>query len=154
MSESLPVHALHLSTFEIFETNDNATAKLRLRVFQDDLRDAIKYANADLNVVSNEAFLDNRSAEIERYFQQHFQLVFDGKSSPISLTDSQAENDVYWLHFDLVFPEKWETCTLQADYLMELFDDQSNIGTVILNNEKQFFRFIKGDAIFEIVLIR
>ena len=150
--EGLPVHALHLSTFEIHKTNNNPIAKLRLRVFQDDFRDAIKNANPDLKAIANEAFLDHRKNEIEQYFQQHFQLVFDNQNSSISLTNSQAENEVYWLHFDLDFPEKWKSCTFQADYLMELFDDQSNIGTVILKDEKQFFRFTKRDAIFEIAL--
>jgi hypothetical protein len=152
LSADILSHALHLSTFEVTINSENQQARVRLRVFQDDFRDAIKNANPDLVGVANEAFLENRQNEIERYFQEHFQLSFDNKNSPISLTNSQAENDVYWFHFTLIIPEKWQKCTLQADYLIELFDDQSNIGTVILDDKKQFFRFAQRDTFFEIAL--
>ena len=148
----MPVHALHLSTFEMTINPEKKATLVRLRVFQDDFRDAIKNANPDLASIANEHFLKERKTEIERYFQQHFQLIFDNKNSPVSLTNSQAENDIYWLHFNLIFPKNAQKCTLQADYLMELFDDQSNIGTVILNDKKQFFRFTQRDAIFQIAL--
>lgn len=128
------------------------SANIRLRVFQDDFRDAIKNANPDLTSISNEHFLAKRKVEIERYLQQHFQLIFNEKNSPFSLASSQAENDIYWLHFNLVLPKETQDCTLQADYLMELFDDQSNIGTIILNDKKQFFRFTQRDEIFQIAL--
>jgi len=149
-SENPPYHALHLSTFEITIDTNNPLATVRLRVFQDDFRDAIKNANPKLIGVPNSDFLVFRTKAIEQYFQQHFQLTFDDKNSYVSLMDSQAEKDIYWFHFDLVFPEKWKKCSVQADYLMELFDDQSNIGTVILDGRKQFFRFTKGASFFEL----
>ena len=148
----MPVHALHLSTFEMIYNTKNQHATVRMRVFEDDLIDAIKNANPDLPAVNNLEFVVVRMKEIEQYFQQHFQLNFDGQTSTVRFTNGHVEGDVYWLHLDLIFPEKTQNCTLQADYLMELFDDQSNIGTVILNGEKQFFRFTQRDAIFQIAL--
>lgn len=149
LSEGTPVHALHLSTFEINYTPQKEHSTARLRVFQDDFRDAIKNANPNLSMVSNELFLNTRKDQIERYFQQHLQLIFDSKNSSVLLIDSQAENDVYWFYFDIVFPKKWQKCSLRADYLMELFEDQSNIGTVILNDEKLFFRFTQEEVSFQ-----
>lgn len=123
-----------------------------MRVFEDDLIDAIKNANPDLPPISNLKFVVGRMKEIEQYFQQHLQLNFDGQTSTVHFTHGHVEGDVYWLHFDLVFLKKTQNCTLQADYLMELFDDQTNIGTVILNDKKQFFRFTQRTAIFQIAL--
>ncbi len=156
--KSLPVHALHLSTFEMTLYIDHQFAAeydfaaVKLRVFEDDLRDAIKNAYPDLPAVANGDFMVARRQEIERYFQEHLNLINAEKKCKVHFTHGHHEADMYWLEFYFIFPEKWKNCTLQADYLMELFDDQSNIGTVILNDEKQFFRFTQRDAIFQIAL--
>ena len=148
---NMPVHAVHISTFEMAQQAADSSGKIQLRVFQDDFRDAIKNANLDLSAVSNDAFLIARKTQIEQYFQQYLRLDFDGQNSPISLINSQVEGTVYWFYFDYFPPLKWQKCTLQADYLMELFDDQSNIATLFLEGERQFFRFTKEEKEVEII---
>lgn len=152
--KSLLNHALHLSSFEMtIHLNHSSSvndefAEVMLRVFQDDFRDAIKNANLDLIAVANEQFVASRQKEIEQYFQEHLQLDFDGQKSLVNLVEGRGEADMYYFKFDLIFPKKWQKCSLRADYLMELFDDQSNVAIVILAEEKQYFRFTKKESVF------
>ena len=151
LSIKMNAHALHLSNFEIREDAGQSMMNLRLRVFQDDCRDAIKNARLSAVPIANETFLTDQQAAIETYFQTYLQLKFDDNPAIFTLIQSNAEADIYEFTFSFSPPGQWKKMAIRADYFMELFDDQSNIGMVVFKEIKQFFRFTAGQKNVEFV---
>ena len=101
--------------------------------------------------IAKETFLTDQQAAIETYFQTYLQLKFDDNPAIFTLIQSNAEADIYEFTFSFSPPDQWKKMAIRADYFMELFDDQSNIGMVVFKEIKQFFRFTAGQKNVEFV---
>lgn len=121
-SMSVEDHAIYVSVLEIDHQ------EMKVKVFMDDLNDAIR----------------NDSSSIEEYFQKKINLQTDDESVIFSFQEVTEEGEIYWITFKLEMPEEHGLVNLKADYLMELFPDQTNVVKV---NGKQslFFKLDKSN---------
>ena len=110
-------HAIYISVLEI------DAQQMKVKVFEDNLQDALR----------------NDSNSIEGYFRKKIKLEINGNPVGFDLSDTSLEGDSYWITFRLRPHEKWESFSLEANYLMELFPDQTNV-VKVLTEEPQFFR--------------
>ena len=130
-------HEIYLSVLEI------NTGQMKVKVFTDNLQDAIRNDAQVLSSPDAATFLANHTAAIEAYFQKKIKLQIDERTVPFSLKEATLEGDSYWITFDLHPVNDWKSLYLEASYLMELFPDQKNIVKVMLERP-QFYTLTKN----------
>lgn len=139
------IHTVYVSTLEIDEQ------QMRIKVFTDNLQDAIRNDSKSFRPSTEADFpADNRLA-IEAYFRKKIELEINGQAIGFSLKEATLERDSYWITLSLNSHEKWKSCRLKADYLMELFPDQYNV-VKVNNGKRQFFRLNKDKPSCEFTL--
>ena len=143
-SENGPVknfsHAIYISVVEIEHKDLGNNAKIMIKVFTDDFKDAIMNAfKKQIEFSDDKTCSDNKSV-IEGYFDKHFKAAINGKPLSISLTSCELNGDSVWLYFDMDCPANWKDISVTADFLMELFPKQSNIISIYHGNDKRFLR--------------
>lgn len=115
-------HAIYISVLELDKS------QMKVKVFIDNLEDALR----------------NDSNSIEDYFQKKIKLQINSQNLYFSLNEVKEEGDSYWISFNMTTPENWRTFYLKADYLMELFPNQTNVVKVMID-KPQFFRLTKSN---------
>lgn len=147
-----PDHALYLAVVQLDHSETQAPARITIKVFEDDLRDAIRAAfPGEYQVGPIASFCNIHARPIERYFRQHLQCAINGDPAVPEFRSGKLAQDVYLLEFVLPCPERWTRVQLQADFFMELFPTQSNVLHLLHGSDKRFGRLTKGLAtvIFE-----
>lgn len=128
-----PDHAIYISVIEISKNQE--VTEIRVKVFQDDLQNAIKNYSGVVALTAPEVFPQKYSNEIESYFREHLKV----NDLSYQLKSSELNGDSYWFTF-LSENAEWTKINATADYLMELFPTQENILKVLLNGETRFCR--------------
>lgn len=137
-------HAIYIGILHIDHLQNSARAELSIKVFQDDLQDALRQTG-DLKKIEHQAdFYTVHEKAIEQYFQKHIQCQVNQQVIDIHLKKGKAINDVYQFYFDLNCPQTWTSMDIQANFLMELFPAQSNIVQLNDGNNKRFGRLTKS----------
>ncbi|MFZ1808830.1 MAG: DUF6702 family protein [Cyclobacteriaceae bacterium] len=150
--DSKPVdnHALYLSLVEVDHTDMADTATIKVKVFADDMEDAIMNASKKRIDFLNPSNCDSSKPEVEAYFASHFNYSINDKRTALKLIDCEPNGDAIWFHFKIDCPEKWIKVDVKADFFMELFPTQSNIITIYHGAEKRFLK-ITNSHLKEIV---
>ena len=110
-------HAVYISVLEIDQQ------QMKVKVFEDNLQDALR----------------NDSNTVEGYFRKKIKLKINGNAVGFDFENKKVEGDSYWITFRLHEHEEWQSFSLEANYFMELFPDQTNV-VKVLTEEPQFFR--------------
>ncbi len=114
-------HAVYISVVEI-EVNE-----IRVKVFSDDLRDAIRNHAGVIAEDNTTDFCNKYQQEIERYFSEKLSLVINDESIPFKYESATDEGDSYWIKFQFDQEENWRSIEVEDKHFMELFPTQSNI---------------------------
>ncbi len=117
----IPDHAIYLSLIEM-EVHDQM-ANLKVKVFTDDLQNAIRNADKGYKYESEISFVEGNALLVENYFRKHLMI---GQNSQIEFKSSELVGDSYWINFqaNVLDPNKFE---VKADYFMEIYPTQQNI---------------------------
>jgi len=133
-------HAIYISVVEIEHKDLGNNAKIMIKVFTDDFKDAIMNASKKrIDFSKGNKCSDNKSV-IEEYFNKHFKTTINDKLLSISFNSCELNGDSVWLYFDMDCPANWKDISVTADFLMELFPKQSNIVSIYHGNDKRFLR--------------
>lgn len=135
-------HAVYISVIEIERTSNDQQGTLKVKVFIDDLQDAIH--NKTGHRSSYRSGCKSGDQELISYFKDHIKLEVNTQLVDISLIDCERLEDSLWLNFIIDSDADWNELTISADYFMELFPTQSNIISVANLGENQFSRLNKG----------
>lgn len=114
-------HAVYISVVEI------EARQIRVKVFSDDLRDAIR---SHAGIVSDSSALDycnKYQKEIHQYFSEKLTLVINDKEIPFRFQAASDEGDSYWINFSFSMDEEWNSIQITDKHFMEMFPGQSNI---------------------------
>ena len=134
-----PGHAIYISVLEI----DNQ--QMKVKVFADDLQDAIRNSSKSFKSTPLTTLHSTNRQAIEAYFQEKIKVEADSRIASFSMDQVVVEGDSYWITLRFDGSQKWQSCILQANYLMELFPDQTNV-IKVLGNKPQFFRLDRGNT--------
>lgn len=154
LSFSTTEHAIYIGVIKIDYQEQDASASIQLKVFSDDLQNALKH---ELNLATLPAHTALcLPSHLQIYFEKHLQCRINDQPTNFQLNNCTPYKDVHLLEGHLDSIPTWKTFTLKADFLMELFPTQSNI--VQLNYQKigaaepqtYFGRMTKGNDSFEI----
>ena len=114
-------HAIYISVLEINES------QMKVKAFIDNLDDATRNAES-----------------MQQYFEEKVELQINNETINFKIDEVNKEGDSYWITFKIATPETWNSFYLKADYLMELFPDQTNV-VKIIGDKPQFFRLTKSN---------
>ncbi len=135
-------HAVYVSVLEIKQA-PGAGAELSIKVFTDDLEDAVFNQSARRIDLQN-GDCSRYHEEVARYFREHLQLVINGKTMAYDYLSCEINDISVWFTFHLQAPDSWSAINVKADYLMELFPTQNNIVSITYHGHKRMFRLRKG----------
>ncbi len=127
-------HAIYISVVEM-ELNDQK-ADVKVKVFSDDLIDAVKNFIPDCKSTIDEVEIE----EISYYFNSHIQLSQEAESLNLMLQNVERYEDSYFFDFSSHYDQN-QKLTLSFGYLMELFPSQQNIVKVKKDGETKYFKF-------------
>lgn len=137
-------HAIYLSVVEVAHAANAATASVKVKVFKDDISDAVSNMFSQHVSLDNDITLDEVSQKVTGYFEKHLQLYLNGQPITLRLKQLEPMSDAVWFHFEANCPQRWEELTVQADYLMELFPTQQNVLSVTQGDQKRFANLVKS----------
>lgn len=137
-----PEHAIYLSLTEIAIEED--TSSLRVKVFSDDLQNALRNFGGSYQHQNLENFFGLNQPLAAQYFQEHLQIRIDGIPVALSLKSHSIENDAHFITFHFPSRDMPEKIQIKADFLMELFPTQTNVIKVQLNQEHKYLKCTKG----------
>lgn len=118
---SVERHAVYISVVEI------EAKEIRVKVFSDDLRDAIRNHSGVTSDSSITNYCDRYQSEIQQYFAQKLTLIINQNKTPFQYQKSSEEGDSYWITFGFTVEEDWKSIKVEDRHFMELFPTQSNI---------------------------
>lgn len=148
----IPSHAIYLAVIEVSPKQATEPATIRVKVFADDLQDALRNASPNYRPGEVRQLMDLNRAIIQQYFSRHLLLYVNESSVPLRLISGKVENDAFWLLFKGEGPEHWRTLKLTADFFMELFPTQTNVLKVEYGSIKKFARLNKAQSHCELQL--
>ncbi len=127
LSMSNEEHAIYVSVIEADIVEDRV--EVEIKVFEDDLRDALRPTSDSLTVEENLVY----------YFNKH--LTIGGNQGQASLIDHYQEGESYRILMNYNLNEGTNKIEVSASYFMELFPTQQNILKVSLREHKAYHIF-------------
>jgi hypothetical protein len=135
-------HAIYLSMSEVNVKNDSL--QVVIKVFSDDLRDALKnhnpieYQPTDLS----QFFARNKTIAID-YFNDKFTLFAEKSRLTLKFEEHSVEGDIHFIMFRSYIASPMKTLTADATFLMELFPTQVNVIKVNRDESTHYLKFTK-----------
>ncbi len=144
------VHAFHTSLAEIHYNPKEKSLEVSIRMFTDDLEEALTKANNGQKVMIG-GKNDNADAVLNRYIQQHFAIISPQKSKKkLNFLGKELEGDATRVYVEIPDCQDLKSHILYNNLMQELFDDQSNLVNFFYLSNKKTFLFnskIKASAI-------
>ncbi len=139
-------HAIYLSVVEIVQSSNPEIANIRIKVFTNDIEDAIRNQSGQLIQLSDLLICENRKFTIESYFGSHFQISINESSADLFLISCEEAVDATWFNFRINCPAQWKQINIKANFLMELFPTQANVISVQKGSDKRFIRLTNSKS--------
>ena len=133
-----PPHAIYISTIDLSEGTGLGEGKLACRIFQDDLKDAMRLAYGKAEAMSN--LYDDMHANLEMYLNDQIQLEVNGGFRKLHVEQVEPINDIYKIDMTFSGPKPWGEVKMDVKLLLELFPGQNNIVSIHSGDKKRQYR--------------
>lgn len=135
-----PVHPLHVSVTEIeFDEKDKAL-EIIMRIFIDDLEEAIRIHQQDKTLNILEPRQKTSDQLVNEYLAKHFRIFLDGKQQKTIYLGHELEGDAIICYIEVANVRKWKVIEIINDIIFEVYDDQSNIINVTVRDDVKSLR--------------
>jgi hypothetical protein len=139
------LHPLHISVTEIEYAEDEKMLKIMMRVFTDDLETTLRshLNDPELDILAPR---NGRTADqmVEEYLKNHFKVSLDNKPQVVKYLGLERESDAFILYIEVSKVKKWKTIRVQNSIITEVFDDQSNLVHVTVNDDVKSLRLTRN----------
>jgi hypothetical protein len=121
--------------------------EISLRVFTDDLEKALSANNQNKKfIVDNN---DRNDAFIEAYVKKHFVVTNSKNQKPaINYIGKEKEGDATWIYLEMPVNEGISGSKIQNNVLIDMFEDQTNIVNIFVQNQKKSYLFTVKNRVF------
>lgn len=148
-SNNTAFHAFHTSLTEMRYNTKSKGFEVSLRVFTDDLEKVLSHDNQNKKIVIENN--DSNDALVEQYVKKHFMLVnAKNQLKAIQYVGKEKEGDATWIYLEIPLNEAVSGLRLKNDVLIDMYDDQTNIVNVFVQDDKKSFIFNAKTKIFTI----
>lgn len=142
-------HPIHLTLSEVVYDEKTKAMQITHKIFMDDLETHIeeslklkgKEVNLRLGTSQEHPDADRYLAE---YLAAHFKLLINGKTYKANFLGKEYEDVACWLYVEIPNVPKPKSIDLTDSFLMDLYDDQSNLVNFTFPQKKGSMRFIQG----------
>ncbi|MCB9186673.1 MAG: hypothetical protein H6601_07995 [Flavobacteriales bacterium] len=139
-------HEFHLSLTEISHNTENKTLEVSIKLFTDDLLTALQQAGAPKMELGTESEPPEANEYIESYLKRHFKLTVNGKLTDFTYLGKEAELDATWCYVEVKEVKKVQSLEVENSFLLEAFDDQTNMVNLNINGRKKSGLARKGNT--------
>ncbi len=140
----LSLHPLHISVTEIDYAEKEKMLKITMRVFVQDFEQTMaqKLKNPDLDIRALQGGLtvDKLAAD---YLKEHFKISLDDKLQNTVYLGHEIESEAFIFYVEVTGVKKWKTIQVMNDMITEMFEDQSNLVHVSIDDEIKSLRLTK-----------
>ena len=143
----LNVHGFHTSLTEMRYNAKSKTFEISLRVFTDDLEKVLSATNQNRKFTLENN--DKNDPLVEAYIRRHF-VVINPKNQKliINYIGREKEGEATWIYLELPVNESINGSKIQNDVLIDMFDDQTNILNIFIQNQKKSYLYNVKNKIF------
>ncbi len=141
------IHAFHTSITEMRYNSKEKAFEISLRVFTDDLEKTLSANNQNKKFVIDNN--DKNDVFIEPYIRKHF-VITTSKNQKLNYqyVGKEKEGDATWIYLEMLVNEPLKSSKIQNDVLIDMFEDQTNIVNIFVNNDKKSYLFTVKNKVF------
>ncbi len=136
---SLITHDFHVSKCLVEYNEKNKSIEISLHLFLDDFEDALKYIGGKNLFLCTEK--ENLEAEewIATYLKRKFKLELNGHPIDFQYLGKEQASDLMsvWCYMEITDIQEFSEITITNEILLEIFDDQKNIISLIGPGKKK-----------------
>ena len=132
-------HDIHVSVCDIIRKNDNSKIEVSVRVFYDDLLNAV-----GLNI-GEELPEDYTGSDdlIEKFLNKNLNISINGKEVKLEYQESISYPPAVWTTLTIDIAEPISEIQVNNTILVDLFDDQVNMVNLRFNGKKEVYSLDK-----------
>jgi hypothetical protein len=147
----LSMHAFHTSITEMRYNPKEKAFEISLRIFTDDLEKTLSANNQNKKFVIENT--DKNDLFIEQYVRKHFIVTMPKNPKSIyQYVGKEKEGDATWIYLEMPVNETIKGSKIQNSVLMDMFEDQTNIVNIFVNNDKKSYLFTVKNKVFLVEL--
>ncbi len=140
-------HEFHLSKSLIEYAEDEKAIQITMHLFIDDLEDALKLKGIEKLYICTDKEAANAEEEVYKYLQENFSISIDNQALEYAFIGKEISEDLLavWCYLEVTNVETFQQMEVMNRSLLEAFDDQKNLISIIgPNGKKGFFMLDKG----------
>lgn len=142
-------HPIHLTLSEVVYDEKTKAMQVTHKIFMDDLEahieESLKAKGKEVNLKLG---TPNEHPEADRYLAEylatHFKLLINGKAYKANFLGKEYEDVACWLYVEIPNVPKPKSIDLTDSFLMDKYDDQSNLVNFTFPQKKGSMRFVQG----------
>ena len=140
-------HDFHTSLTEMRYNSKAKNFEISLRVFTDDLEKVLSATNQNRKFTLENN--DKNDPLVEAYVRKHF-VVTNPKNQKLNINyiGREKEGEATWIYLELPVNESIKGSKIQNDVLIDMFDDQTNILNIFIQNQKKSYLFNMKNKVF------
>lgn len=132
-------HALYIAKMDVRCQNQDTT-KIVLKLFSDDLANALKGENDKISLSQLERLCDFEK-EMTTYINENLTVSFDGDANQDLVWTCDQQGDVHVLTSNVIHKNMWSEIQVNCELLLELFPTQKTILSIDHLGTKRWHQF-------------
>lgn len=146
---SLNLHPIHLTLSEVVYDEKTKAVQITHKIFMDDLEthieESLKVKGKEVNLrLGTPQEHPDADRYLSEYLAAHFKLLINGKTYKANFLGKEYEDVACWLYVEIPNVPKPKSIDLTDSFLMDLYDDQSNLVNFTFPQKKGSMRFVQG----------
>ncbi len=137
--ETVPAHEFHISKCLIEFNEKEKALQFTLHLFIDDLEEALRQQGADKLFICTDKEVEKAEEYIYKYLQQKLAISLEGQQMDYTFIGKEMSEDMVavWCYLEIENVENIHQLHVKNSILLEAFDDQKNIISIIGPNKKK-----------------
>lgn len=142
----LLAHPIHVSVTEITFDEKERELEIIARIFIDDLETSIQQAKqqSELKLLEPGGGVTTDQL-VKEYLGPRFKISLDGQPQKVKYLGHEREGEAMLCYIQVSNVKKWKTIEVLNSVITELYDDQSNLVHVTVNDEVKSLRLMRDN---------
>ena len=136
-------HAIYISVINVDHLPGSESAELCLKVFSDDLLDALRVFSPESEIHSESDLKKHVDSLLSEFGNYHFQFTINGQQSEMTYLRSEDNGESTFLYYQMKCPKKWSEVVAQSNLLIDIFPDQKNIIRISEGSNQRYLNLSK-----------
>lgn len=134
LSIGATIHDHHVGTTEIKYSESSETYQITLKLFTDDLENAVLKDSGEIIKLGIDEENSNSDLQIFSYLDKHFSIKFpEGETVNLTKIGRETELDITWVYYESQKTKPMSALTVNNSIFMELHPDQTHIVNIEQN---------------------